>query len=40
VLRVVIDGGRLSQKGTPVAWNGRDGYYPVDLSQLELSWSR
>jgi peptidoglycan/xylan/chitin deacetylase (PgdA/CDA1 family) len=37
-LRVVVDGGTLSQNGKALAWNRR-GYYEVSLDARALSWS-
>jgi len=36
-LRVVVDGGTLSQNGTPLNWDRR-GYYEVALDAQSLSW--
>jgi peptidoglycan/xylan/chitin deacetylase (PgdA/CDA1 family) len=36
-LRVVVDGGTLSQNGTPLGWDRR-GYYEVSLDAQSLSW--
>lgn len=36
-LRVVVDGGTLSQNSTPLAWDRR-GYYEVSLDAKSLSW--
>jgi len=36
-LRVVVDGGTLSQNGTPLRWDPR-GYYEVSLDAQSLSW--
>jgi hypothetical protein len=38
-LRVVVDGGTLSQNGTPLSWNSR-GYYEVSLDAQSLSWTQ
>lgn len=38
-LRVLVDGGTLTQGGTPVVWNGAEGYYPVDPQALSLTWT-
>ncbi|HEV8245163.1 MAG TPA: polysaccharide deacetylase family protein [Polyangiaceae bacterium] len=38
-LRVVIDGGSLTQGGTALQWNCDGGYYPVDVKTGELTWS-
>jgi hypothetical protein len=38
-LRVVVDGGTLSQNGTPLAWDRR-GYYEVSLDAQSLSWTQ
>jgi peptidoglycan/xylan/chitin deacetylase (PgdA/CDA1 family) len=37
-LRVVVDGGTLSQNGAPLTWNRR-GYYEVALDAQSLSWA-
>ncbi len=37
-LRVVVDGGTLSQNGAPLPWNLR-GYYEVSLDAQSLSWA-
>ncbi len=37
-LRVVVDGGALSQAGQPIAWDGH-GYYEVALDAGTLTWS-
>lgn len=37
-LRVVVDGGTLSQGGEPLAWDGH-GYYEVALDAGKLTWS-
>jgi peptidoglycan/xylan/chitin deacetylase (PgdA/CDA1 family) len=37
-LRVVVDGGTLSQNGTTLAWDRR-GYYEVSLDAQSLSWA-
>jgi peptidoglycan/xylan/chitin deacetylase (PgdA/CDA1 family) len=37
-LRVVVDGGNLSQNGTALAWDRR-GYYEVSLDAQSLTWS-
>jgi hypothetical protein len=37
-LRVVVDGGTLSQNGTPLSWDPR-GYYEVSLDAQALSWT-
>jgi peptidoglycan/xylan/chitin deacetylase (PgdA/CDA1 family) len=39
MLRVVIDGGTLTQRGAPVVWNGVAGYYPVEANAGELTWA-
>lgn len=36
-LRVVVDGGTLSQNGMPLSWDRR-GYYEVSLDAQSLSW--
>ena len=36
--RVTVDGGTLSQNGTPLAWDRR-GYYEVSLDAQSLSWA-
>jgi hypothetical protein len=38
-LRVVVDGGTLTQNGTPLGWNSR-GYYEVSLDAQSLSWTQ
>jgi peptidoglycan/xylan/chitin deacetylase (PgdA/CDA1 family) len=38
-LRVVVDGGTLSQNGTPLNWDRR-GYYEVSLDAQSLSWTQ
>jgi peptidoglycan/xylan/chitin deacetylase (PgdA/CDA1 family) len=38
-LRVTVDGGTLSQNGTPLLWNDH-GYYEVALDIGSLTWSR
>ncbi len=38
-LRVVVDGGTLSQNGAPLAWDRR-GYYEVSLDAQSLSWTQ
>lgn len=38
VLRVVVDGGTLSQDGSPLAWDAH-GYYTVALDARTLTWS-
>jgi peptidoglycan/xylan/chitin deacetylase (PgdA/CDA1 family) len=38
-LRVVVDGGTLTQNGQAIDWNGNEGYYPVDPLALELTWT-
>jgi hypothetical protein len=38
VLRVTVDGGKLSQGGTPLAWDPH-GYYQVALDAGNLSWT-
>jgi peptidoglycan/xylan/chitin deacetylase (PgdA/CDA1 family) len=40
VLRVVIDGGTLTQDGAELGWNGQEGFYPVDPKKLELTWTK
>jgi hypothetical protein len=37
-LRVVVDGGTLTQNGTPLSWDRR-GYYEVSLDAQSLSWT-
>lgn len=37
-LRVVVDGGTLSQNGAPLSWDRR-GYYEVSLDAQSLSWA-
>jgi hypothetical protein len=37
-LRVVVDGGTLSQNGKPLSWDPR-GYYEVSLDAQALSWT-
>lgn len=37
-LRVVVDGGTLSQDGVPLSWDRR-GYYEVSLDAQSLSWT-
>jgi hypothetical protein len=37
-LRVTVDGGKLSQGGPPLAWNGH-GYYEVALDAGTLTWT-
>jgi hypothetical protein len=37
-LRVVVDGGTLSQNGAPLPWNRR-GYYEVSLDAQLLTWA-
>jgi peptidoglycan/xylan/chitin deacetylase (PgdA/CDA1 family) len=37
-LRVVVDGGTLSQNGAPLPWDSR-GYYEVSLDAQSLSWT-
>ena len=39
-LRVLIDGGTLSQQGDAVPWDGEAGYYAVDPTRLELTWTQ
>jgi peptidoglycan/xylan/chitin deacetylase (PgdA/CDA1 family) len=39
-LRVLVDGGTLTQDGAPVPWDGEEGYYSVDPTKLELTWAR
>jgi peptidoglycan/xylan/chitin deacetylase (PgdA/CDA1 family) len=39
-LRVLIDGGTLTQNGQTLVWNGTGGYYPVDPRTGSLRWSR
>jgi len=36
-IRVTVDGGELSQNGSPLVWNGH-GYYEVALDAGELTW--
>jgi len=38
-LRVVVNGGTLTQNGTPLVWNAR-GYYEVSLDAQSLSWTQ
>jgi len=38
-LRVVVDGGTLTQDGMPLSWD-RHGYYEVALDAQSLSWTR
>jgi hypothetical protein len=38
-LRVVVDGGTLTQNGMPLSWD-RHGYYEVALDAQSLSWTR
>jgi peptidoglycan/xylan/chitin deacetylase (PgdA/CDA1 family) len=38
-LRVVVNGGTLSQNGKPLAWDRR-GYYEVSLDAQSLSWTQ
>ncbi len=38
-LRVVVNGGTLSQNGTPLTWDRR-GYYEVSLDAQSLSWAQ
>ena len=38
-LRVVVDGGTLSQNGAPLSWDRR-GYYEVSLDAQSLSWKQ
>jgi peptidoglycan/xylan/chitin deacetylase (PgdA/CDA1 family) len=38
-LRVTVEGGTLSQNGTPLAWDRR-GYYEVSLDAQSLSWAQ
>jgi len=38
-LRVVVNGGTLTQNGTPLSWNSR-GYYEVSLDAQSLSWTQ
>jgi peptidoglycan/xylan/chitin deacetylase (PgdA/CDA1 family) len=39
-LRVLIDGGTLTQDGAAVPWDGVEGFYSVDPTKLELTWAR
>jgi peptidoglycan/xylan/chitin deacetylase (PgdA/CDA1 family) len=38
-LRVTVNGGTLTQNGTPLVWNSR-GYYEVSLDAQSLSWTQ
>jgi hypothetical protein len=38
-LRVTVNGGTLTQNGTPLSWNSR-GYYEVSLDAQSLSWTQ
>jgi peptidoglycan/xylan/chitin deacetylase (PgdA/CDA1 family) len=38
-LRVTVNGGTLTQNGTPLVWNSR-GYYEVSLDAQSLSWKQ
>ena len=38
-LRVTVNGGTLTQNGTPLSWNAR-GYYEVSLDAQSLSWTQ
>jgi peptidoglycan/xylan/chitin deacetylase (PgdA/CDA1 family) len=38
-LRVVVNGGTLTQNGTPLVWNPR-GFYEVSLDAQSLSWAQ
>jgi hypothetical protein len=37
VLRVTVDGGKLSQNGTQLSWDSH-GYYEVALDAGNLTW--
>jgi peptidoglycan/xylan/chitin deacetylase (PgdA/CDA1 family) len=37
-LRVLVDGGTLSQNGSPLTWDGH-GYYEISLDAQSLSWA-
>jgi hypothetical protein len=38
-LRVLVDGGSLTQDGAEVPWNGEHGFYEVDPGAGELTWA-